>query len=262
LHRDVATYARYTYHAALCAGPTYGNPLSRSRWGQRAGPQANLLHSQGGVGDFKNDAAHILVSEEIVAGELQVVLVGPHATRFEPDARCDYARSLGSNLLDDGIDRYSIASQIDDDVAVRLRAANENVPVGRLVEWLRSIGDRSRHQIALTVVTNTRPARPADGHVARLGQLQNALVGRLPMCGAAAACERDQRTRVAVVRGQMRSSDPSTRYCAEGRRSPIVIGPSRSLRWDRSQAGALQEASSERTEVMTILRRRLCQPRH
>src|SRR5438552_6284587 len=99
-----------------------------------------------------------------------------------------------------------IASQIDDDIAVRLRAANENVPVGRLVEWLRSIGDRSRHQTALTAVTNTRPARPADGHVARLGQLQNALVGRLPMRGDAAACERDQRTGAAVVRGRMRSS--------------------------------------------------------
>jgi len=95
--------------------------------------------------DLKNDAAHILVSEEIVAGELQVVLVGPHATRFEPDAQCEYARSLGSNLLDDGIDRYFIASQIDDDVAVRLRAANENVPVGRFVERLRSVDDRPRN---------------------------------------------------------------------------------------------------------------------
>ena len=35
-------------------------------------------------------------------------------------------------------------SQIDDEVAARLRAANENVAVGRVVEWLRSIDDRPR----------------------------------------------------------------------------------------------------------------------
>ena len=38
-----------------------------------------------------------------------------------------------------------IPSQIDDDVAVRLRAANENVPVGRFVERLRSVDDHPRN---------------------------------------------------------------------------------------------------------------------
>ena len=32
-------------------------------------------------------------------------------------------------------------SQVDDDVANRLGAAHENVAVGRLVEWLRSVDD-------------------------------------------------------------------------------------------------------------------------
>ena len=50
-------------------------PLTRA---QRAGPQANLVRSQGRVGYFKNDAAYILVGEEIVAGELQVVLCALH----------------------------------------------------------------------------------------------------------------------------------------------------------------------------------------
>src|SRR5262249_37785337 len=45
---------------------------------QGAGPQANLLRPQGRVGHFKSDAAHVFVSEEIVAGELQIVLCAFH----------------------------------------------------------------------------------------------------------------------------------------------------------------------------------------
>src|SRR5262245_35683875 len=80
-------------------------------------------------------------------------------------------------------------SQIDNDVAQRLRAANEKITASGLVERIGVVGDRSRDQATLAVVTNTRPARPADGDVARLGQLQDALVGGLPVCGDAAACE-------------------------------------------------------------------------
>ena len=44
---------------------------------QRAGPQANSIGSKDGVGHFQHDAAHVLVSEEIVASELQVVQDAP-----------------------------------------------------------------------------------------------------------------------------------------------------------------------------------------
>ena len=47
--------------------------------------------------------------------------------------------------------------QIDDDVADRLRAANEQVAVGWLFEWLRFIHDRPRNQSSFTGVTNTGP---------------------------------------------------------------------------------------------------------
>lgn len=63
----------------------------------------------------------------------------------------------------------SHVSQIDNDVAGRLRAADEEVAVSGLFEWLRSVGDRSRNQTALAVVTNSGPARPADRDVACLG---------------------------------------------------------------------------------------------
>ena len=68
-------------------------------------------------------------------------------------------------------------SQVDDDVTNRLRAANQKVAIGGLLEWLGPIGNITRNQTALAVVTNTGPARPTDRDVARLGQLQNALVG-------------------------------------------------------------------------------------
>ena len=67
-------------------------------------------------------------------------------------------------------------SQIDDDIADRLRAANEKVAGGRLFEWLGSVDDCPGKQTALTVVTNAGAARPKGGDVARFGQLQNALI--------------------------------------------------------------------------------------
>src|SRR6185312_13940231 len=63
------------------------------------------------------------------------------------------------------------ASQIDDDVATRLRTANEYIPVGRSVEWRRVVDDRSRNQAAFTAMTHTGPARPANRNVARFGEL-------------------------------------------------------------------------------------------
>src|SRR5215831_12406771 len=84
-------------------------------------------------------------------------------------------------------------SQVDDDVATRLRAADEEVAVRRLIEWLGFVDDRARHQACLTGVTHTCPARPPDGDVARFGQLQDALVRRcVPVRSDAAARERYQ----------------------------------------------------------------------
>ena len=37
------------------------------------------------------------------------------------------------------------ASQVDDDVTNRLRAANEKVALGGFFEWLRSVDDRPRN---------------------------------------------------------------------------------------------------------------------
>src|SRR6266481_4220050 len=47
------------------------DPAAAITWRKRARPQAHLFCPQSRVRYFKNDAAHIFVSEEIVARELQ-----------------------------------------------------------------------------------------------------------------------------------------------------------------------------------------------
>src|SRR6266446_4870686 len=54
------------------------NPATAITWHERARPQANLFCPQSRIRYFKNDAAYIFVSEEIVARELEVVLRAFH----------------------------------------------------------------------------------------------------------------------------------------------------------------------------------------
>src|SRR5882762_4065892 len=54
------------------------DPTATITWRKRARPQANFFCPQNRVRYFKNDAAHVFVSEEIVTRELQVVLRAFH----------------------------------------------------------------------------------------------------------------------------------------------------------------------------------------
>src|SRR6202166_3916666 len=54
------------------------NPATAITWRKRARPQANLFCPQSRIRYFKNDAAYIFVSEEIVARELEIVLRAFH----------------------------------------------------------------------------------------------------------------------------------------------------------------------------------------
>jgi len=63
---------------------------------KRARPEANLFCPQSRVRYFKNDAAHIFVSEEIVARELQVVLRAFHVARRK--GRCASRQRSGYRL--------------------------------------------------------------------------------------------------------------------------------------------------------------------
>src|SRR6266568_4403963 len=85
-------------------------------------------------------------------------------------------------------------SEVEDDVAIRLRAADEEVAFGGRVDWVGHVRDRSRDEAALARVTDPGPARPPDGHIARFCQLEQALVGRgVPTRCDAAAGEGDER---------------------------------------------------------------------
>src|SRR4051812_49616755 len=61
---------------------------------------------------------------------------------------------------DFGIGGRMRASQINDDVVNRLRAAGEEIARGRLGERLLSVHDRPRHEPPLAVVGDARPAGP------------------------------------------------------------------------------------------------------
>src|SRR5205814_4579788 len=54
------------------------DPAAAVTWPKRSRPQANLFCPQSRIRYFKNDAAYIFVSEEIVARELKVVLRAFH----------------------------------------------------------------------------------------------------------------------------------------------------------------------------------------
>src|SRR4051795_12331101 len=108
---------------------------------------------------------------------------------------------------DFGIGGRMRASQINDDVLNRLRAAGEEIARGRLVERLWSVHDRPGHEPALAVVADASPAGPTHRNVTRLGQLQETLVsGRIPMRGDSAPGKRYQLARIGIVRGRMRRS--------------------------------------------------------
>src|SRR3954453_3193379 len=102
------------------------------------------------------------------------------------------------------------ASQINHDVVNRLRAAGEEIALGRLVERLRSVHDRPGHETALAVVADASSAGPTHRNVTRLSELQETLVsGRVPMRGDPAARKRHQLTRAGIARRQMRWSRDS-----------------------------------------------------
>src|SRR6516225_4503467 len=84
-------------------------------------------------------------------------------------------------------------SDVDDDVTLWPGAADQHVPLRRRIEWIGLVGDGAGDQSALAVVTDTGPARPAHGHVAGFGQLEETLLLRgTPPDGESAPGEGDE----------------------------------------------------------------------
>jgi hypothetical protein len=62
-----------------------------------------------------------------------------------------------------------LSDKVDDDVPNRLRAAGQQIPLGRSIERLRLIDDLTGYQPALAIVARPGPARSSDRHSARIG---------------------------------------------------------------------------------------------
>ena len=58
---------------------------------------------------------------------------------------------------------FDLCLQIDDGIANRLRAANQDIAFSGFVEQLRCVGHRPRDQIGIATVAHTTPVCPADG---------------------------------------------------------------------------------------------------
>ena len=74
-------------------------------------------------------------------------------------------------------------------------AANQQVAIGGLFEWLWLVADVACKQPAFAAMTDPRPARPPHRNIARLGKFEQALEPRVPVNDQATAGERDQRSR-------------------------------------------------------------------
>src|SRR5580692_4290450 len=82
-------------------------------------------------------------------------------------------------------------SQINHDVVLGLRAADQQVAVRRCADRVRAVIDLARHKAALASVADTGTTRPPHGHVARLGQFEQAMEGWIPPHIEAAARKRN-----------------------------------------------------------------------
>src|SRR5271167_2116855 len=80
-------------------------------------------------------------------------------------------------------------SEIQSDTRVWLGAAHEHVPGSGPLQRLRVINNRSANQTSHAGMTDSSPARPSDGNVARFRQFKQALEFRIPSGGNPATRE-------------------------------------------------------------------------
>ena len=62
--------------------------------------------------------------------------------------------------------------EIDNDVALRLGAADKRIAGRRWIDWVGLVGDCPSHKPGFTSVTDSRAARPPRGDVARFSKLK------------------------------------------------------------------------------------------
>src|SRR4029453_12491720 len=84
------------------------------------------------------------------------------------------------------------SSQVQHHVAARPSAADEGGALGRRLDRLRAVVHRAGHEGRLAGGADAGAGGPADRHVAGLGELEEAAVGRIPRNGEIASGELDR----------------------------------------------------------------------
>ena len=74
----------------------------------------------------------------------------------------------------------SIASKIERNVTLGLAAADQQIAIGRQLDWVRPVDDGAEDEPSLASVTDPGPACPPHGHIACLSKFEEALEGRGP----------------------------------------------------------------------------------
>src|SRR3954447_3905183 len=131
-------------------------------------------------------------------------------------------------------------SQVQYHVALRLRAADQRAAVGGGLHRIRAVADGAGDERRLAGVADPGATGPADGHVARLGKLEDAGVVAAPRDGEVAAGELDRRA------GPGRAGRRVRRHGGRrgdaggdgGRRPERLRVDARGVETDRRQAGA------------------------
>src|SRR5215472_11868504 len=100
----------------------------------------------------------------------------------------------------------STASKIKSNVTLGLAAADQQIALGRRLDWVRPVDDGAGNQPGLAVMTNSGAARPAHRHIARLGEFEQAVECGTPVDGEIAARKGYQGPDLRGFRRRMRRS--------------------------------------------------------
>ena len=87
-----------------------------------------------------------------------------------------------------------VSSQINNNVAAGLRAADQYIAVRRYIDWVGPVADHPGYKARLTSVADPCPTRPSRRHVACFCKLEQALERCLPADIQTGPGERDQRS--------------------------------------------------------------------
>jgi hypothetical protein len=155
----------------------------------------------------------------------------PEKTAHRLSPRTHYGRTFESQLAQlraagcSGRNIASTASKIESNVTLGLATADQQIAIGRRLDWVRPVDHGAGNEPRLAVMTNSGAARPAHGHIARLGQFEQAMECGTPVDSEIAARKGYKRPDLGGFPRRMRGPPPD-RGDARGLRRgrPEILG--------------------------------------